>query len=441
MLSRFKNLTTLKIAFSLVAGFVLFFFGTIPSSANHTLPPPNTGPMITSPVAGGTISGPSYPITAIDSDANSVYFGLYRNTTDTTPCRPIGQGVQSGTTFSTSFNSQTVADGTYIFKATGSYLPGPSFATKTQTSIVSNGLDGECQNILPTTVNISANGQQDEVYVTSGTSVTVSWQSQSVAGCQIKDNDVLFDWSEDGSKFFSSVTSDHTFKIECGGVYQGEDIVNVKISQSSSGGSGGSSGSSSSGSSSNQNSASNNSTSTSGQTVITEITPEILESDDNIVVEQDFPVSIGEFDPEIFLKGANITISDIKNIKKDSQTLLRFEGKTRPNTLVTLYIFSNPVIVTVKSDQNGSWSYDREKSIEAGKHQAFATIYDEGVTRRSSVKAFYLAKGENGGQSLVLSNSNLNRYLPFVYLISGAIGFAILILLMYRVYRKRKVAA
>ncbi len=74
------------------------------------------------------------------------------------------------------------------------------------------------------------------------------------------------------------------------------------------------------------------------------------------LIEEEIPISISTFDPDIFLKGSNITIDQIKNVDKTGKQLLHFEGKTKPNTLVTLYVFSNPVIVVVKSDSSGRWA-------------------------------------------------------------------------------------
>ena len=132
------------------------------------------------------------------------------------------------------------------------------------------------------------------------------------------------------------------------------------------------------------------------------------------------------------MKGSNIKLSSIKNIKKDNKNYIYFEGKTRPNTLVTLYIFSNPIIVTLKSDKNGNWSYERDKKIETGKHSAFATIYDDGVTRRSDVSNFFIAKNSVG--NLVLKKTNFDSLYMYGAILGIVIAFGIVILFMYRIY-------
>jgi len=173
-------------------------------------------------------------------------------------------------------------------------------------------------------------------------------------------------------------------------------------------------------------------------TQVSVITSEILSSQEKIVLEQDIPVTVSYIDPDIFLKGGDVKIKNIGNVNKKGKKFLRFEGSAKPKTLVTLYISSNPIIVTVNSGTDRYWSYDREKNIETGKHTAFATIYDEGVTRRSNVVSFYIAKTATGSASLVIQNPNLRRLLPYGLALGGSIAIAFVILVMYRIYIRRK---
>jgi hypothetical protein len=51
-------------------------------------------------------------------------------------------------------------------------------------------------------------------------------------------------------------------------------------------------------------------------------------------------------------------------------------GKGLPNSFVTLYIFSTPVIVTVRTDQDGSFVYTFEKELEDGEHEVYVAMTD-----------------------------------------------------------------
>jgi hypothetical protein len=53
-----------------------------------------------------------------------------------------------------------------------------------------------------------------------------------------------------------------------------------------------------------------------------------------------------------------------------------FSGTGLPNSFVTLYIYSTPIVVTVKTDENGSWSYVFDKELENGQHEVYVGITD-----------------------------------------------------------------
>jgi len=49
-------------------------------------------------------------------------------------------------------------------------------------------------------------------------------------------------------------------------------------------------------------------------------------------------------------------------------------GKALPNSFVTLYIFSTPVVITVKTDADGNWNYIFDKTLEDGEHEVYVGI-------------------------------------------------------------------
>lgn len=54
-------------------------------------------------------------------------------------------------------------------------------------------------------------------------------------------------------------------------------------------------------------------------------------------------------------------------------------GRALPNSYVTLYIYSTPVVVTVKTDANGAWSYTLNKELADGGHKvSVATVDNSG---------------------------------------------------------------
>ena len=51
-------------------------------------------------------------------------------------------------------------------------------------------------------------------------------------------------------------------------------------------------------------------------------------------------------------------------------------GTALPNSYVTLYIFSTPIVVTVKTQADGSWEYRFDKELEDGEHNIYVGVTD-----------------------------------------------------------------
>ncbi len=51
-------------------------------------------------------------------------------------------------------------------------------------------------------------------------------------------------------------------------------------------------------------------------------------------------------------------------------------GKGLPNSFVTLYIFSTPIVVTVRTGRDGSWSYILDRELDDGEHDVYVGITD-----------------------------------------------------------------
>ncbi len=67
-----------------------------------------------------------------------------------------------------------------------------------------------------------------------------------------------------------------------------------------------------------------------------------------------------------------------------------FQGRALPNSFITLYIYSTPVVVTVKADQNGNWKYTLDSELPDGKHDLYvAMVNNDGrIIAKSPVVPF-----------------------------------------------------
>lgn len=71
---------------------------------------------------------------------------------------------------------------------------------------------------------------------------------------------------------------------------------------------------------------------------------------------------------------------------------LVFSGKGLPNSVVDIYIFTEPIVVTTKTDENGDWVYELNLPLDAGKHVAYAAVRTQsGEAVRSAVFNFEVA--------------------------------------------------
>jgi hypothetical protein len=83
-------------------------------------------------------------------------------------------------------------------------------------------------------------------------------------------------------------------------------------------------------------------------------------------------------------------VSSVKASVPGEKDKMRFSGKALPNIFVTLYIYSNPIVVTLKTDANGNWSYDLDKTVEDGSHEVYVAVTDNTgkITARSDGLGF-----------------------------------------------------
>ena len=77
----------------------------------------------------------------------------------------------------------------------------------------------------------------------------------------------------------------------------------------------------------------------------------------------------------------NFFVKNISNMENAQGNLIEgyvLSGKTKPNSVATLYIYSDlPVVVTVDADQYGNWRYQLDQSLIEGEHEVYIAINDD----------------------------------------------------------------
>jgi len=82
--------------------------------------------------------------------------------------------------------------------------------------------------------------------------------------------------------------------------------------------------------------------------------------------------------------------------------ILVLSGTGLPNSIVDIYIFSEPIVVTTTTDENGDWIYELNQPLEGETHVAYATIRNQsGDIVRSSIFDFTVAAAVPGAGELL----------------------------------------
>jgi len=69
----------------------------------------------------------------------------------------------------------------------------------------------------------------------------------------------------------------------------------------------------------------------------------------------------------------------VREVALTEKKEVQLKGQALPNSFITLYIYSTPIMVTVKTDSNGEWQYTLNKELENGNHTVYtATVNNTG---------------------------------------------------------------
>ena len=79
-------------------------------------------------------------------------------------------------------------------------------------------------------------------------------------------------------------------------------------------------------------------------------------------------------------------------ILPEGGSVLKIQGKGLPNSFVTLYVYSLPTIVVVKTDSTGYWEYILDKPLADGQHTIYATVTDNNGMIEARSETFVFTK-------------------------------------------------
>lgn len=144
---------------------------------------------------------------------------------------------------------------------------------------------------------------------------------------------------------------------------------------------------------------------------------------------------IAGVEKKAMLAVSNVQVAEVGTNAAGETTAkkLLLSGTALPNSFVTLYVFSTPIVVTVKADSSGAWVYTLDKELPNGSHQVVSAITDEGghILAKSETLPFVkvAAAVSVGSNALLPSNETPGFFTgaslyAFIAILIGLIGVA-----------------
>jgi hypothetical protein len=97
-------------------------------------------------------------------------------------------------------------------------------------------------------------------------------------------------------------------------------------------------------------------------------------SEDGDAISYEDPKEKGEVKKDIY------EVKNVELVTENETKKLKISGKGPPNSYVTVFVHSDPVILTVKTDGDGNWSYTLEKDVGDGQHEVYVAQTDTAGT-------------------------------------------------------------
>lgn len=86
----------------------------------------------------------------------------------------------------------------------------------------------------------------------------------------------------------------------------------------------------------------------------------------------------------------------IQSEERPMEKVLRIQGKAPPHSFVTIYIYTDPIVVVTKTDGKGNWEYILDKPLADGQHTVYATVTNNKGEIEKSSESFQFAKTAEG---------------------------------------------
>lgn len=141
-----------------------------------------------------------------------------------------------------------------------------------------------------------------------------------------------------------------------------------------------------------------------------------------------------------------LRIDAVTNLTVEGQpdAALKLTGIGPPNAVVTIFIYSDPIIVTTRTDANGNWSYTLDRGLSDGSHEVYVTVTDETgkIQETSNPLGFFVAEARAVTEDQFRVHQDAlqsggDSYLSFYVIIAGLlVALTVVIFLLIRLNRR-----
>lgn len=132
-----------------------------------------------------------------------------------------------------------------------------------------------------------------------------------------------------------------------------------------------------------------------------------------------------------------VEIESAKTNNRIDTNVLLLQGKAYPDSIVDVYLFSDPIVISTTADENGNWSYELSYHLPEGGHHAYTVIQhpEKGLVRSEvfSIDVAYAAEEINPqlAESLIvtpqLHQSRRNYFMAAAAVVLLALGAILMV--------------
>lgn len=130
------------------------------------------------------------------------------------------------------------------------------------------------------------------------------------------------------------------------------------------------------------------------------------------------------------LKVEQVSVAEDSNNPNIASPRVLIHGTGPKNSFVTLYIFSTPVVVTVKTDSDGKWTYTMDKELENGNHEIYVAMTESAgkiIVKSDAIPFVKTAQAATLSSDFALANTETPES-PSGFFRGGTLALSLVIL-------------